>query len=76
MARERKRHREAKKLDHVDIPIEEILAVVEADEPVGFCIACGNDVWGVEPDARGYVCEACGESTVYGAEELLIGTVA
>lgn len=38
----------------------------------GFCIACGADPEGCEPDARGYECEACGESKVYGAEELLL----
>ena len=41
------------------------------DDP-GFCVACGADAMGVEPDARRYVCEACGESQVYGAEELLL----
>jgi hypothetical protein len=28
---------------------------------------------GVEPDAREYECEACGEREVYGAQELLMG---
>lgn len=41
------------------------------DNP-GFCLACGIDVEGVEPDARRYPCEACGEPQVYGAEELAI----
>ena len=41
------------------------------DDP-GFCIACGADANGVEPDARKYKCEICGEKAVYGAEELLI----
>lgn len=41
------------------------------DNP-GFCIACGAEVDGVEPDAREYECEACGEPAVYGAEELLL----
>lgn len=40
------------------------------DNP-GFCVACGVDVDGVEPDAREYECECCGAKTVYGAEELL-----
>jgi hypothetical protein len=35
---------------------------------------CGCEVEGVEPDARKYECEACGEKTVYGAEELLLLT--
>lgn len=38
----------------------------------GFCLACGAEVEGVEPDAREYECELCGESQVYGAEELAI----
>lgn len=38
----------------------------------GFCIACGEQADGVEPDARNYECEACGERQVYGAEELLM----
>jgi predicted RNA-binding Zn-ribbon protein involved in translation (DUF1610 family) len=41
------------------------------DNP-GFCIACGAEVDGVEPDACQYECEACGKHAVYGAEELLI----
>jgi hypothetical protein len=41
------------------------------DSP-GFCIACGGEAEGIEPDARRYECEACGEHGVYGAEELLM----
>jgi predicted amidophosphoribosyltransferase len=41
------------------------------DNP-GFCIACGRDAEGVEPDARRYHCESCGLPAVYGAEELAI----
>ena len=37
----------------------------------GFCIACGADADGCEPDAREYTCEECGEAKVYGAAELL-----
>lgn len=40
------------------------------DNP-GFCIECGAEVDGVEPDARGYSCDECGAAAVYGAEELL-----
>lgn len=39
------------------------------DNP-GFCLACGNEQGGCEPDAREYECEACGEKQVYGAAEL------
>jgi hypothetical protein len=41
------------------------------DDP-GFCLACGNEQGGCEPDARRYQCEACGEFQVYGAEELAL----
>lgn len=40
------------------------------DNP-GFCLACGNEQEGCEPDAREYECEACGEAKVYGAAELV-----
>jgi hypothetical protein len=41
------------------------------DNP-GFCICCGEEAEGCEPDAHEYECESCGEASVYGAEELLI----
>jgi hypothetical protein len=61
---------------HSSITADRIIAAVEAsrrslDDP-GFCICCGANVLGVEPDARQYECESCGESGVYGAEELLL----
>lgn len=36
------------------------------DDQAGFCLACGNEQFGCEPDAERYKCEACGERTVYG----------
>ena len=42
----------------------------DLDNP-GFCIACGHEQGGCEPDARKYQCEACGENAVYGAEEIM-----
>lgn len=41
------------------------------DNP-GFCISCGHEQDGCEPDARGYECESCGERRVYGASELFM----
>lgn len=38
----------------------------------GFCIACHDETYGVEPDAQQYQCESCGARAVYGVEELLI----
>lgn len=39
------------------------------DDYLGFCIACRH-TQSAEPDARKYVCEACGKPKVYGAAEL------
>jgi len=41
------------------------------DNP-GFCLACGNEQEGCEPDARNYECESCGDKQVFGAAELLL----
>lgn len=41
------------------------------DNP-GFCLACGNEQEGCEPDACNYTCEACGEDQVFGADEILM----
>lgn len=43
-----------------------------SDGSVGFCLACGEEADGVEPDARRYTCEACNQPKVYGLEELLM----
>jgi hypothetical protein len=58
------------------VTVEQVLAAVEADEQTGFCTECGDETGPVEPDARGYCCESCGEFAVYGAEELLFHFVA
>ena len=39
---------------------------------MGICLECGELAYGVEPDARGYVCESCDASAVHGLEEALI----
>lgn len=41
------------------------------DNP-GFCVRCGADAEGVEPDAERYMCEECDRPGVYGAEQLLL----
>ena len=60
---------------HASITVERIMAACEEDDHLGFCIACGDEAYGVEPDARRYVCESCDAKAVYGAEELLLMTV-
>jgi hypothetical protein len=48
------------------------MQAAEEDDNLGFCLACGADAEGVEPDARNYTCEVCGEDKVYGAQELAL----
>jgi hypothetical protein len=61
---------------HPSITAERVTEAVECeftslDDP-GFCLACGAEAEGVEPDAEQYTCEICGEPAVYGAAEILI----
>jgi len=56
---------------HKSITADFIMAAIEADDSLGFCISCGAEHGGCEPDARKYKCECCGAMAVYGAEELL-----
>lgn len=55
------------------IDITRLMAEADAGEYVGACKECGEFAYGVEPDAEGYRCEACGAHAVTGAETLLIG---
>lgn len=57
-------------MSNTNFTIEEI---IEASENCGgFCINCGAEAWNIEPDARKYHCDSCGEDEVYGAEEIAI----
>jgi len=38
----------------------------------GFCLNCGEELEGIDPDARGDECECCGSQSVYGAQELVM----
>lgn len=61
---------------HPSITLERILAAAEESmfgmSDYGFCIACGEEAHGIEPDARKYECETCGRRAVYGGEELMM----
>jgi anaerobic ribonucleoside-triphosphate reductase len=39
---------------------------------IGFCVYCGAEVDGVEPDAERYECDSCERRGVYGAEQILL----
>jgi hypothetical protein len=53
------------------IGLARVLEALEQDEYQGFCLACGADAYGVEPDAENYECEECGKAQVFGAEQVL-----
>jgi hypothetical protein len=48
-----------------------LIHVLETDEQMGFCLACAEEVDGVDPDAECEYCPNCYEQKVYGAENLL-----
>ena len=54
------------------LTLDEIVEATIRNDCVGFCLACGEEAACVEPDARHFVCESCGQPQVFGAEELLI----
>ena len=61
---------------HSSLTVDVILEAAErqmfgTDNP-GFCIACGEEADGCEPDAEKYKCECCGKRAVYGAEQLML----
>jgi hypothetical protein len=34
------------------VTLEQVMAAIEADDCLGFCLACGEEAYNVEPDAR------------------------
>lgn len=54
------------------LTLDRVMKAARADDGIGFCISCGNDQRGCEPDAQEYTCESCGKPTVYGADEILL----
>lgn len=63
-------------LIHHSVTEQRVLEMIEdyhtsLDNP-GICLVCGEDADGVEPDARGYTCDACERRGVYGAEQILL----
>jgi hypothetical protein len=59
-------------LQQIRPSLRQLERAIVADEGIGFCLACGAEAGGVEPDARKYPCESCRAPKVYGAEELMI----
>jgi len=54
--------------------MEVALNLLEAGEDcVGICTECGYTQMGCEPDAEGIYCENCGEPSVMGLENFILG---
>lgn len=57
------------------IGLDRLMRAVEASmfdlSMPGFCLNCGSEADGIEPDAESYHCEACGANRVFGAELIL-----
>ena len=51
---------------------ERLIAMAQSGSNEGICMDCGEEHFGVAPDARKYPCESCGKKAVYGAEEALL----
>jgi predicted RNA-binding Zn-ribbon protein involved in translation (DUF1610 family) len=56
----------------IKIPASALEAMLARDNNEGFCLSCGAEAYGVEPDAVNYRCESCGAQEVFGASEILI----
>ena len=50
----------------------EVLQALGEDEQVGWCLSCGEERYGTEPDATNYPCESCGLHRVQGVEIVLM----
>jgi len=53
------------------LTLERVTQACKDNHDLGFCLACGEEAYGVELDVRIYVCETCDEPMVYGAKEIL-----
>lgn len=65
----------SKQLGNRYLPVfedEDEMATLANSGDTGFCVSCGEEAYGVEPDARKYECESCEAKAVYGYEELLM----
>lgn len=56
----------------LQLSFKQVQTAAESSDYVGFCVSCGYEQYGVEPDAREYECEECKSLTVFGAEQLLL----
>jgi len=51
--------------------LEKARWAMNIDPYTGFCLACGDQADGVDPDAEEEECDNCGKQKVYGAEQII-----
>ena len=60
----------------MNIPHDELIVALKENTSTlsnwGFCLSCGNQQDGCEPDARNYPCDECNTYQVFSAEEILM----
>lgn len=55
-----------------DVILEAVERYQSALDNPGFCLICGCEAEGIEPDACNYGCDSCGAEQVFGAQEILM----
>ena len=51
--------------------VMQALEECNGDDFPGFCLSCGVQCEGVDPDTRGDTCDECKQPTLWGAEAIL-----
>ena len=52
--------------------LDAVIQACEDDRNTGFCIECGEEAYGCEPDMQREKCHSCGSYDVYGGEQIII----
>jgi hypothetical protein len=72
LGKERMSPVEEEKNERILPSFEDVQKVMVTDSNEGFCLFCGAEAYGVEPDTEKHVCDVCGKPGVYGAEQLML----
>lgn len=57
---------------HQSITRERVMSALKSKDYPGFCLTCGAEAEGCEPDAEYHECDSCGAPSVFGAEQVLL----
>jgi Zn finger protein HypA/HybF involved in hydrogenase expression len=76
MTKQKYRSKTGRDLYRPCLTLREAEHLMIADEMTGWCLVCGTEQDNVEPDAERYRCEGCGDSMVFGVEQLILRGIA